>query len=72
MKTDLFENVPRFAGAPPICLEENLPSFDSEKHIEEFRKKNALSSDIAKRWKCKFCGKLHYVTTVFEEKEIAE
>ena len=66
MKTDLFESVPRFNGAPPICLEENLPSFDSEKHIEDFRKKNALSSVISKQWKCKFCGKLHYITEVLQ------
>jgi len=59
---DLFEPVPRWAGAPRVCVYENLLAFDSAKEMGGFLKQDAPSMYAIKQWECPVCGKWHMLT----------
>lgn len=58
MKT-VFEAKPRWPGAPPICLAENLPSFQDEKAIATFYERYAPRCHILIKWQCESCSQWH-------------
>lgn len=63
MTTSLFEEKPRWAGGPAICLAENLPAFDTQAELEEFLKRNGPSCKVHRIWQCAVCGCWHAETS---------
>lgn len=56
----LFEPKPRWPGAPPVCLAQNLPAFKDRAELDAFRQKNAPGFKLQQVWQCDHCGCLHY------------
>jgi hypothetical protein len=58
----LFEPKHRWPGAPPICLAENLPAFDTREAAMEFHERNAPGGRVTRIGICSVCGSWHYVS----------
>jgi len=59
----LFEPIPRWPGAPPICTYENLPAFDDLGQAQKYAEANCGSCSIYLKWTCPSCKKLHVAIT---------
>jgi hypothetical protein len=57
----LFEDKPRWNGAPLVCLAANRMAFDNRAELAAFREANAPRLGLVKVWRCKICGALHYI-----------
>ncbi len=63
---NLFEEKPRWPGAPLICLEANLPAFENMDALLDFQLRNGEGGNIHRSapYVCQFCGWLHYESRV--------
>lgn len=60
--TDPLDTKPRWAGAPPICLKENLPAFLTREKMNTFHARNSPSCSILRTWFCDYCQHWHMAT----------
>jgi hypothetical protein len=59
------EPAPRFKGCPPVCLEANLPSHETEAASLKFNTTVGAEhpAPVLVRWKCRHCGGWHHWPT---------
>jgi hypothetical protein len=60
--TSIFEPIPRWPGSPSICIEANLPAFETQEMSESFRSENGPSCKVLRVWQCDWCGLWHMQT----------
>lgn len=58
--SEVFEPKPRWPGAPPLCIAENLFAFPSQAAISAFVERNCPGVDVEQTWECKACGQWHF------------
>lgn len=58
--SELFEETPRWKGAPLICLRTNLPAFRSAEDALAFHLKTNPRGHMNMPWQCSTCGMYHY------------
>jgi len=56
----VFEDQLRWPGAPPICLQDNLPAFLDRFEMIKFHEETNPGTIITRYWRCPFCKHLHY------------
>jgi hypothetical protein len=64
MNAALFEPKPRWPGAPPICLETNLPAFPTMKALDAYLTKYSPRAKVKRKGKCKTCDHYHADATI--------
>lgn len=57
LKNPHFERLPRWPGAPNICIHANLPAFETEKQLQDWQELNNPGAK-SENWKCNVC--LHW------------
>lgn len=57
-----FEPVLRWAQAPPICIAENLPAFNSRADLHKFLDRYAPRATVKRIWQCSSCHLIHAST----------
>ncbi len=57
-----FEPQPRWAEAPPICIQANLPAFESPEALARFLESNTPSVTVKRIWQCPHCNLYHAQT----------
>lgn len=57
---EVFEPNPRWPGAPRICVEANLPAFDTPADAAAYRKQHCPSSHVLVEWQCRVCRCWHF------------
>lgn len=63
MNSMMFEETPRWPGAPPVCLYENLPAFASIDDTKLYQDANCPGVKIGETWQCGRCGIWHFTAT---------
>lgn len=58
LKSPLFERLPRWPGAPDICIHANLPAFATEKELGAWQELNNPGAK-ALNWQCNVCHHWH-------------
>lgn len=57
----IFEEKPRWPGAPKICLATNRMAFATKADMDNFRKAIAMDGyPPGKVWECNYCKHIHY------------
>lgn len=56
---EIFESTPRWPGAPRICLEANLPAFDTPGDAKDWFETRAPGVHMESPKLCMFCGLFH-------------
>lgn len=51
---------PRWQGGPDICIEANLPAFDTQDAANKFHKANGSLNAMSNLRRCPVCDKWHY------------
>lgn len=59
---NLFEEKPRWPGAPPICIAANLPAFPSKSDLDAFLRRNGPSCKVVRAGVCGACNHWHAET----------
>jgi hypothetical protein len=60
--SELFEKIPRWQGAPPICEATNRLAFKSKADWEDFHSTNSPRCKVDKIWLCSICHHWHVIT----------
>lgn len=55
----LFEDKPRWPGAPRVCLATNMLAFETLAAWEKFHRENGPSCKVRRVWRCETCGRYH-------------
>lgn len=59
MSAAVFEEKPRWPGAPPICLVANLPAFPTKEEYWYWHERNGPGCKVLRVWFCKYCKHYH-------------
>lgn len=59
-KVQVFEDKPRWPGAPRICALANLPAFMDRAEAMDFHERVGPGNHVLKVWECQHCGQVHY------------
>lgn len=62
MDSRVFESMPRWPGAPEMCIKANLPAFVTERALRTFLSANGPSCKVTRIWICASCGRYHAQT----------
>lgn len=63
MSQAIFEAAHRWPGAPPVCVYENLPAFESTDAVNDYRALYCPSVTVFDVWLCQRCNRWHFTAT---------